>query len=154
MSYGKLCISGPLLGETTPTGTLPSSDSGTLPSVSSPKRGETATNMYGEHTFELQSATSLAPRSVHFNDFREDCEFLQVAGVDEGVLFAVGEIFPNSIESEFQAVGEAIFFCEYRLLVWSSTVLGLLATNQSILRCATWSSNDLCHTCKSFLASR
>ena len=69
----KPCISGPLLGETTPSGSLPSS--GTLPSVSSSKLGETS-NMHGEQTFALNSATRLAPRSVHFNDFLEDCEFL------------------------------------------------------------------------------
>ena len=50
------------------------------------ERQQTCTDMYGEHTFELNSATSLAPRSVHFNDFPQDCEVLHVVGVDEGVL--------------------------------------------------------------------
>ena len=65
--------------------------------------------------FELNSATSLAPRSIHFSDFPEDCEFLDSAGVSEGVAFAVCETLLNPIEPEFQVVGEAVFPCGYRL---------------------------------------
>ena len=88
--------------------------------------------MYSEHTLELNSATSLAPRPVHFNDFPENCGFLHVAGVDDRAVVAVGEILLNPIEPEFQLVGEAVFPWGYRLLVRSSSVAGLLATSQSI----------------------
>ena len=69
MPYSKLCTSGPLLRETTPSGTLPSSGSGTLPSVSSPKLGETSTNMYNERIHPPawlpgQSISAIFPRIV------------------------------------------------------------------------------------------
>ena len=92
--------------------------------------------------------------------FPEDFELLHVAGISEGV--AVGEILFNPVEAEFQIVRQAGFPWRYRLLVRSSIVTGQFATNQSTsfwmisneLRRTTWSSNDLCHICKSFLASR